>query len=81
MDVVDPHLAAFDAGEAVAELDTFFADRLHLGAQERDTGFEGLDEVVVVVRLAVVCDDFRAASRSVFAMSQRPTVGGRTILR
>ena len=37
--------------------DAPFADRLHLGAEQRDAGLEGLEQVVVVMRLAVVGDD------------------------
>ena len=57
VDVVDPDLAAFDAREAVAQVGAPFADRLHLGAEQRHAGLEGLEHVVVVVRLPVVGDD------------------------
>ena len=54
--VVDEHLAVFDAGKAVAEVDAALADRLHLGAEQHDTGLERLEEVIVVPRLAVLGD-------------------------
>src|SRR2546428_2171042 len=36
VDVVEKHLAVFQAREAVAEVDATFADRLHLGAEQHD---------------------------------------------
>src|SRR5437773_3462764 len=54
--VVDEHLAVFDAGEAVAQVHTAFADRFYLGAEEHDAGLEGFEQMVVVGRLAVLGD-------------------------
>ncbi len=56
VDVVDPHLSRFDAGEAVAQVDVAFANRLHLGPEQRDPGLEGFEDVVVVERLPVLGD-------------------------
>ena len=41
---------------AVAQVHTTLPDRFHLGAKQRDAGLERLDDVVVVVRLAVLRD-------------------------
>ena len=57
VDVVQPHLALLDAGVAVAQVGLALADALHLGAEQRDAGLEGLEHVVVVQRLAVVGDE------------------------
>src|SRR3954468_10895941 len=40
--VVEEHLPIFDPREAVAKVDAALADRLHLGAEQRDTRFERL---------------------------------------
>src|SRR5262245_49325221 len=45
VDVVDPHFAALDAREAVAEVCAAFADRLDLRAQQRHARLERLEEV------------------------------------
>ena len=44
-------------GVAVAQVDAAFADRLHLGAEQRHSRFPFIEDVVVVQRLAVVRDD------------------------
>src|SRR5262245_5977641 len=56
VDVVQVHLAVIDAREAVAEVDPALANGLHLCAEQRDAGFERLDQVVIVVRLTVLGD-------------------------
>src|SRR5215510_9173065 len=56
VDVEHPHLAVVDARVAVAEVDPPFADRLHLGAEQRHASFPGVEDVVVVAGLAVFRD-------------------------
>src|SRR6516162_8249382 len=56
VDVVEKYLAVLDAREAVAKVDATFANRLDLGPQEGDAGFECVEHVVVVERLAVFGD-------------------------
>ena len=61
---MEEDLAGFDAAVAVLEVDAPLADRLHLGAEQRNAGLERLEEVIVVAGLAVVRHQaFRRAVR------------------
>lgn len=52
--VVDPGLVALDGDVGVSKVHPVGANRLDLGAGEDDAGVEGLEDVVVVARTAVV---------------------------
>src|SRR5262245_4016888 len=54
--VEQPDLAILDARIAVAQVDAAFANRLDLGAEQRDPDLPCLEDVIVVTRLAVFCD-------------------------
>src|SRR6185312_1000713 len=58
VDVVEEDLAVLDAREAVAEVHAAFADRFHLGAEQDEAGFEGLEQMEVVKGLPVLGDVF-----------------------
>src|SRR4029453_1441377 len=88
VDVVDPDLARLDASVAVAKVDVAAADRLHLGAQQRDTSLEGLEDMVVVEGLPILRDAFlRLFPLSPHSLTggllppQPPTPPGRLLLR
>src|SRR6266702_4235 len=57
MHVVNPDFSRLDAREAVAEVRAAFPDRFHLRPEQRHARFEGLQQVVIVLCLAVVGDD------------------------
>lgn len=62
---VDPHrvkedFAILNPGKGVAEVDMAFPDGLDFGAEQGNTGFVGLDDVIVVPRFAVLGDDLHA---------------------
>ena len=52
--VVEPDLAALDARVAVAKIRLALPNAFHLGAAENDAGLEGVEDVVVEERLAIV---------------------------
>src|SRR5262245_466272 len=54
--VVEEHLAVLEPGKAVTEVHASFADRLDLGAEQHDAGFVGIEDVEIVVGLAVFRD-------------------------
>src|SRR5688572_7551793 len=54
VDVHHPHLAVLDARVAVAQVDPALADRLDLGAQQRDAALPRFEHVIVVARFAVL---------------------------
>src|SRR6202008_2392894 len=56
VDVVQKHFPIVDPREAVAEVDAAFANRLDLGAEQRNARLERLEKVVVVMRFAVLGD-------------------------
>src|SRR5271166_2963524 len=57
---LEERLAVLDARVAVAEVCAMRAQRLDLGAGEREAGLEGLLDKEVVARLAVVNDQLEA---------------------
>jgi hypothetical protein len=59
VELVDPHLAIFDAGKGFVEAGLAGAEGFDFGALELDAGFEGFEDGVVAAGLAVV--DFQAA--------------------
>ena len=75
VDVEQPHLALLDARKAVAQVGLALADPLDLGAEQRDAGLEGFEDVVVVKRLAVVGDRLYPAPSP-----SRPSAALRSIL-
>jgi hypothetical protein len=58
VDVVNPHLSIVDTGKAVSQVDASFADRLDFGSDQLNAGFERLEDVIVVKRLAILGDAF-----------------------
>jgi hypothetical protein len=56
VDVVQEHLALLHARVAVAEVDAALADGLDLGAEQCDASLVGVEDVVVVKRLAILGD-------------------------
>ncbi len=53
---MEEDLAVLDACEAVAQVDAPFADRFDFRAHEHDARFERLEQMKVVIRLAVFSD-------------------------
>jgi hypothetical protein len=54
---IEPDLTVLDASVTVAQVDAALANGFDLGAEQRDTGFPGVQQMVVVSCFAVVRDD------------------------
>ena len=59
--VAQPDLAVVDGGERVGQRRLAVAQALHLGADQRDPGLEGLEDRIVVPRFAIGRDDLVVA--------------------
>src|SRR5271166_3619394 len=60
VDALQRGLAIFDAHVSVAQVRAMRSQRLHLGAQQREAGLEGLLDEEVVARLAIIDDQLEA---------------------
>ncbi len=56
MEVREPDLTVAHQGERIGELGVVVSQRTHFGAGQLDACFEGLQDLVVVERLAILRD-------------------------